>query len=232
MPDYASRVDDVLQDYISKKGNRSDAVKIYERLFDDYDPQTGVYFDDFDAARERFATKDWTEDEFERFVSAVREVIDGGAGKIPESYFDIEEPNDLSLERAKHELDQKPYRPEADPGAERDGFEYEVDSAGVIHATWYYTQVSRTLTGVGSVDQTHSEDSIRFRIHPTRNLLVVESTYPISIQKMKKVIREQTPNMSISVTGVDPEDEDESFATRMERFRDSFEEINPGEEEQ
>lgn len=63
---------------------------------------------------------------------------------------------------------------------------------------------------------------IRFRIHPAEQLLIVESTYPIDIQKMKGVIRDETPSLEIDVTGVDPADEDVSFAKRIDEFRQSF----------
>lgn len=204
-------------------------VNIYERIFDDYDADTGVILADMDEAIDRLIEKDWDSEMFDLFVNTVREVIDGGAGSFPETYFDITQPTSLSLDRVKHELDQKPYRPEASNDEERDGFQYEVDGDGVVHVTWYYTSINRGITGIGNVQTTTSEESIQFRINPSRSLLVVESTYPISVQKMKRVIREETPNMSMDVAGVDPKDEDISFKDRIDSFRNTFETLDEDE---
>lgn len=226
MKNYEERMTNVVDDYVRSKGKKSDVVEIYERVFDDYDPDIGVVFGDIDDALEQLKQKEWDSELFDEFLNAVREVIDGGAGSFPESYFDIDEPTNPTLDRLKHELDEKPYRPDAPREEERDGFVYEVDMDGVIHATWYYTSINTGLTGMGTVEKTRNEESIRFRIHPSNRLLVVESTYPIDVQKMKRVIREETPNMDIDVTGVDPTDEDVSFTKRIEEFRESFPEVN------
>ncbi|NUC72516.1 hypothetical protein HTZ84_09380 [Haloterrigena sp. SYSU A558-1] len=176
--------------------------------------------------------------------SCCKEVVDEGVTRIPESYFDITEittldgitseldrnllgeQNGLSLSDEVSELadvdltqlnTEQPGRSAVSDA--RHGFDYEVDG-DTITGRYVYTDVQRDITPNGQVERLVSEGSIPFRIIPHLNLLIVETTSVIDVQKTKSAFNKNT-NMDIVVCG-DITAVYEDAPEMMDTFRSSF----------
>lgn len=215
MTEIEEQVERVVHEYIQRKKGLFTMEDIHHRVFGE-----DVTFTTWKSVDEKYAEVDWDSNTFEEFLLTTKQVVDGGLDRISESYFDIMKPENLTVNRATSELDQNPYDETASSDQEPSGFEYEVDD-GVIHVRYIHTDVTTDISPTGQVKDLVSEDSINFRIHPDKQLIVVESTYPPDVQTMKGVFRKQT-EFATTVCGNLTTDFEEANS-KVKQFQDSFE---------
>lgn len=222
MDERKEKVNQVIQKYIRRKKGLVTMENIHARVFSE-----SVRFTTWSQVDEWYADIDWDQETFQDFVLTAKEVVEGGLDRISEAYFEIKKPNNLTLSRVINELENSPYDEKANPDTEPDGFQYEVgEEEGIVHGTFIYTNVKTNIRATGTVWNNRSEDSINFRIIPDDELLIVESTYPPYIQKMKGAIRTKT-GMAMVVCGSLTSDY-ETANERVKAFQDSFEVIDRG----
>jgi len=181
------KVGDVLRDYVQH--NRTHLITV-ERI---YQNVTGdeADFSSYDEAEEAFFEIDWNEALFLDFVDHVKQVVEKGEMRKSETYFDITEPDSISTAQIEEELSDPQYNPDAS-GEERDGFEYRVGDDGKVRGRYVYTDVETNLTFDGDIQPSTSDGFIQFEIVPEENLLVVQSTSVIDVQKARKYFDRKT----------------------------------------
>jgi hypothetical protein len=224
MTDRQGQALQVIRDYIKRKKGLVTMEEIHNRIFEEN--QT---FTTWKSVEEFYESVEWEQEKFEEFLLTAREHVEGGFDRISESYFDIQQPENLTTQLATNMLDEALYDENPPEDEEPDGFRYETDEDGVVHARYIHTDVRTNVTATGEVDQLTSEDAVTFRIHPDQQLMVVESTYPPDVQRMKGAIRKKT-SMAATVCGSLSSNYEEANA-RVKNFQDSFEEFErPGED--
>ena len=214
MEDYNERAEHVIDEYISKKKGTVAMETIHNRVFDEQ-----VTFSTWNQAKERYSEIEFDPDLFEEFLLTSREIVEGGLDRISEAYFRIEKPDELTTEVITGILDQYWYENRQD-AEEPDGFNYEVDGEGIVRASYIYTDVSTDITATGQIEETVQEDSVSFRVNPDKRLIIVESTYPPDVQRMKGVLRRHT-SFATTICGSLTSDPDEANE-RVGEFEDSF----------
>lgn len=212
----------VIEDYIQRKKGLTTMEDIHRRVFDKKPD-----FSTWGSVTEQYEEIEWDEDTFEDFLLTSKQLVEGGLDRISEAYFELKKPKDLTVDRVQAEFDQHPYDEDGTRDEEHDGFRYNVRDDGVVQATYVYTDVKTNVTTAAEVEKLVSENSIHFRIDVDNRLAIVESTYPPHVQKMKGVFRRKTDFAAI-VCGSLTSNYSEANE-RVEAFRDSFEEIEPGE---
>jgi hypothetical protein len=212
------QVVNVIDEYIARKKGLAAMKRIHRRVFDEK-LEAGIWR----KVREQYSEMDWDDDTFEEFLYTAKEIVEGGLERIPEAYFDVERPENLTTERVASELDDYLFDDRESTSDEPDGFQYSLNDNGVINATYVYTDVSTDISATGQVERRVSEDSVSFRINPDQQLIIVESTYPPDVQRMKGVFRNKT-NFAITICGNLTGDPDIANK-RVNAFRESFPEV-------
>lgn len=176
-------------------------------------------FDGYADAREEYKNRDWSKSEFEWFVAECKRVVETNQSMIPESYFIIVTPENPTLKTIKSQLDEKPYQPEAS-GKDRAGFHY-TESNRHIDGRYIYVDVDTNVTYSGDVNNPVTESAIEFKILPEKNLLIVESSSVVKVQKAKSIFRKNT-GLDITIAGDLTLFDNKEAADRVEMFRKSF----------
>ncbi|WP_306056950.1 hypothetical protein [Natronococcus wangiae] len=232
---------DVIENYVRGEVPLAGAERIFEEFTGDR-PSFSKWEEVSNTARDI----NWTGDKVREFVAIAKEVVDEGVTRIPESYFDITEIT--TLEGITSELDRNLLGEQSGltlsdevseladvdlrtlnsdserPGRStisdvREGFDYNVDD-GEVTGRFVYTDVQREITPNGQIERLVSEGSIPFRILPQLNLLIVETTAVIDVQKTKSIFNKNT-NMDLIVCG-DITAVYEDAPEMMDAFRSSF----------
>jgi hypothetical protein len=214
MADRGEQVLQVIREYIRPKATLTNMAQIHAQLTGGRED-----FTRWDDVETTYYNMTWDEENFNSFLMASKEIVEGGVDKITESYFDIVEPEEFDIEDIKFELDANLLDNDADR-TEREGFRYEVTDDGILRGTYYYTNINLDITSQGEVDRLITEESIPFRINPDERLLVAESTYPAYVQKIQGIFNDT--GFSVVVSGnltSYPEQADE----RIQAFLNSFE---------
>lgn len=184
---YSEKVINVIRDYVQP--NRTHLItveRIYQNLTND-----PVEFSSFDEVEEAFIEIDWNDSTLLQFVDQVKQVVEKGENRVPETYFDIVEPTSISTALIEDELSEPTYDPDGS-GEEKDGFEYQVGDGGNIRGRYVYTDVSTNLTFNGELQPTMSDGFLQFEIDPECNLLIVKSTSVIDVQKARRYFGDKT----------------------------------------
>ena len=186
---------DLIDQYVEphKDGNVLVLKMAHENVFGE-----SPDFETFADAREEYRNKSWGDKEFKRFVAEVKRAIEGNPAMLPETYFIITKPQNPSLKTIKKQLDERQYDP-TKTGEERAGFQYrEVDDE--IDGRYIYVDVDTSASYSGDVNKPVTESAVEFRINPSRNLLIIESTSIVKVQKSKSIFRRKT-GLDIQVAG-------------------------------
>jgi len=218
MDDYNERAIYVIEEYISKKKGTVAMENIHRRVFDEQ-----VTFSTWKEVKDRYKSIDFDPELFENFLLTAREIVEGGLDRISEAYFNINKPDELTTDVVTGILDQYLFDNRQD-AEEPDGFDYEVDNDDIVQASYIYADVSTDITATGQIEETTQEDSVSFRVNPSRRLIVVESTYPPDVQRMKGILRRHT-SFAVTICGSLTSDPDEANK-RVSDFEDSFVEIS------
>lgn len=169
---------------------------------------------------------DWNDQMYIQFLEIAREHVEGDTETVSESYFDIVEPEEDIGEKFKRELSAKEVREDPDLGVE-EGFSLRERDDGVIEATYHFATVSTEITAGPDLKRQPTPKSISFRIKPEQRLMVVETTYPAHVQKIKAVINNDTP-FSVAICGdvtKFPDSADEKVISFINEFRDEEKKI-------
>ena len=219
MPDYNEQAVKVIDDYISRKKGLNAMQDIHRRTFDE-----SMDFNTWQSVKDVYEEIDFTAELFENFLLNSRQVVKGGLDRISESYFRVQKPENLTVKKAKAELGSYLYEErKEESGEEPDGFRYEVGENGTIHASYIHTDVTTDITATGNVEERVSEGAVSFRIEPDEQLIVVESTYPPDVQRMKGALRNSV-NFAVTICGNLTAHADEANK-RVDNFRESFPEV-------
>lgn len=219
MVDYNDQAIHVIEDYISRKKGLNAMQSIHRRTFDE--PQE---FSTWQSVEEMYADIEFTSDTFEDFLLNSRQVVKGGLERISESYFRVQKPENLTVEKAEAELNAFLYEERKnDMNEEPDGVRYERGEGKTIHASYIHTDVDTDITATGEIEERVSEGAVSFRIEPDEQLIVVESTYPPDVQRMKGVLGRDI-DIAATVCGNLTAHADEANK-RVDEFRESFPEV-------
>lgn len=206
----------IIREYVEPKKHVLALERIHKYVFDE-----DVSFTGFDEAVREYRARNISDSDLRNFVSESKRVVEGGSAMISETYFNILEPDTLTLESVEDMLSSTQFDPNS-RGEEREGFEYtRYDDKETIEGKYVYVDVSRELSYSGEPEQYVSEGAIDFEIVPEQNLLVLKSTGVIDVQKTKSIFRRKT-EMDIGVAGDLTNLDAETTSQRIEDFKNSF----------
>lgn len=186
-------------------------------------------FTSWAQVEEEYENIEWDQDLFDKFLLTAKKYVDGGLERISESYFQIKQPKNPTTEWLVGELEKNTYDEDIPDEKEPDGFQYDViqrDGTDIVQASYVYTDVKTDISATGKVRSRVSETAIDFRILPSQSLIIVESTYPPDVQKMKGVFGKT--DLAAVVCGDLTSNYDEANE-RVEAFRRSFPEAEINE---
>ena len=214
MPSQSSPLDRVIRvisEFVEENGHLLTMERIHRNFFDE-----DVEFVSWSEVYEDYRNRDWTDEKARDFVRLSKEIVEG-VDDIPETYFKIVEPDNITLDLVVSELSEHPYNENGD-GKERDGFEFDVID-GVVDGRYIYTDIDTVVTYSGGVDDYISEGAVEFRIDPKKDLLILESTSVINVQKLKSYIKKTD---LLPVVCIDLTSRPDSAVERINSFIDSF----------
>jgi len=201
----------VIEEFIEENGHLLTMERIHRNFFDQ-----DITFNSWSDVYDDYRGRTWTKNSSREFVQVTKEIVEG-VDDLPETYFKIVEPDDVSLKVIKNRLSEHPYDEDSD-GKDRDGFDFDVVD-GVIDGRYVYTDVDTRVSYSGGVDDYISEGAIQFRIDPAKDLLILESTRVVDVQKMKSYIKKA--DLQIVVCR-DLTNLPDSAVERINAFIDSF----------
>jgi hypothetical protein len=143
--DLTHRAIELIEEYISPGNHLLTMERIHKNTFDEE-----IEFNRWDQAINEYRTRDWSTDEIQKFARISKQIVENSSGSIPESYFSIHEPDDISIGYVCNELDRIQYDPDAE-GEEMEGFEYEVND-GIIEGRYVYVDVETEVYYSGDTD--------------------------------------------------------------------------------
>lgn len=183
---YQEKVIEVLRDYV--QANRTHTATI-ERIYRNVTGDS-IELSNYDEAEEAFSEIDWSDSLLLEYVDQVKQVVEKGENRVPETYFDIVEPDSFSLDYIKEQLSEPKYNPDKS-GEEKEGFRIQIRD-GKVHGRYVYIDVDTKLTFSGEIQPTTSDGFIQFEIDPDNKLLIIKSTSVIDIQKSRKYFDRKT----------------------------------------
>jgi len=220
MSDNTEQVLQVIREYIQRKKGLRTMERIHRRVFDEE-----VSFTMWSDVEEKYEEIEFDNDLFEEFLLTSKDLVEGGFDRISEAYFDIERPDDVTTTRLTEELGDFKYDEEGSDSEDRDGFQFNDNDNGEITGSYIHTDVETNITAAGEVRELVSEDSVDFRILPDDELVIVETTYPPDVQRMKGAFGKT--DIAVTVCGSLTSNFSEANE-RVEAFRDSFPHHEPG----
>lgn len=214
--DLTDRIINLIEQYI-RPANLLTMERIHKNVFDEK-----VEFTRWDQVFNKYRDYNWTREEVQKFVRISKQIVENSSGSIPESYFSIIEPDDISLEYISNELDRIPYDQDAE-GEEKEGFVYK-ENNGIIEGRYVYVDVETEVYYSGDTDNLVKEGAIEFRLIPEKKLLIVESTKVADIQKAQSYFQKKT-NLELKVCGdLTVYQNTDEPVRRIDSFRESFSE--------
>lgn len=149
---------EVVKEYIRQKEGLRTMEKIHQRVFDE-----DKTFSTWSSVIDEYSSLEWNEELKQEFMLTSRNLVEGGLDRIPETYFDIKQPRDLSNSWIHNQFTDK----ESDEATDSE-FRYEVRD-GIFHVVYVYSNSDLSITTTGKVIRQSSEDTIQFRIDPMNN---------------------------------------------------------------
>ena len=216
MPSHSQNAERIIDNYIRANNATLDVMELIHRQF------TGneVNFSEWNDVVEHYRSMDWDGESFERFLNISRDTIESNVKQITESYLNITEPEDLSREFVREQLDANSVNPESSAD-ERVGFIYRTIDDGVFACSYFYTTISIQVTREPSIEEFPDRKSINLRIDPNRRLIIIESTYPAYVRKVEGIINNDT-DMNTETCGdltAFPDQADERIGNFIKKFR-------------
>ncbi|MFD1586241.1 hypothetical protein ACFR9U_04555 [Halorientalis brevis] len=216
--DPVDQVRKVIQDYIRPNNHLLTMERIYENQFGEE-----ISFNSWTEVFDEYSSIEWTDTKAKEFIILTKHFVEG-PDDISETYFDILSPPELTVDDLSHELERVQYQPEAE-GKNREGFQFSVTD-DLIKGRYVYVDIDTQVTFTGGVNDFVTEGAIEFRIRPEDQLLIIESTRVIDVQKAKSVFGSQT-NLEISVSAnlvLQPDNAHERMNSFLDSFSDDLEE--------
>lgn len=194
MAAYKKSVRRVIGDYIKPDSTLTTMKRIHTEF-------TGEKrdFTRWDGAETTYLKMDWNGEDYRRFLELAREYVEGDTEEMSEAYFDITEPEDLSVDEVVSELSKKDLADMADLDAE-EGFTYRILDDGTVEGTYHYATVSVEITAEPELKRQPNPKLVNFSIDPEQRLLIVSSTYPPYVQKLQSVVNGHT-DMEVAICG-------------------------------
>jgi len=209
---------EIVQDYIAPKESASvyNLERIHKSVFKE-DKQ----FSDIEEAVKHYKRREISDSEYDDFIGTSKRVIEDGNGMISETYFDIIEPESISLDDVKNTLSDTPYN-RNQRGDRKEGFKFEVnEEKGSVSGRYIYVDVDHELSYTGNPQEDISEGSVEFEIFPNQNLLILRSTSVVKVQKTKGIFDRKT-DLNIGVLGDLTTVDAETASEKMDDFKNSF----------
>ncbi|WP_459988040.1 hypothetical protein, partial [Natrinema sp. JCM 9743] len=215
--DPSSRIIELVENYVRPGSHLLTAERIHKNVFEEE-----IDFTRWEQVVNRYEQRSWTVEEAKEYARQAKQIVEDSSSAIPESYFTIVEPEDLSVSRVKEELNRIEYDPDAS-GEEKEGFEYKyIGEEDLIDGRYVFVDVESTITYSGELKELTREDAFEFRISPDDNLLIIESTKVTDIQKAKSYFGKKT-NFNIDIKGDLTRYQDpEVPVEKIDDFRNSF----------
>ncbi len=184
-----------------------------------------VEFTSWSDAYEDYHNRNWSEHEARDFVRQCKQIVEG-PGDLPETYFKIIDPENIDLQTVEEELSDIAYDPDAE-GSDREGFEYRIVD-GEVDGRYIYTDVETQVSFSGGVNDYVSEGAIEFRIDPSQNLLILETTRVVEVQKAKSYFNRTNFNIVVcrNLTAM-PDDAVDRVNSFIDSFAEEVEEEGP-----
>lgn len=220
MPPHQERVETILLDYLKSKPSVHliSAKRIYRNLTGDE-----IELSQWGQAVDEFQELEWDGERVRELAELSKQVAQGGETRRSETYFNIADPTDITVDYIEDEFSRQSYDPSAS-GPERDGFKWDAEN-GRVDGQYIYTDVDTELSFNGDVQNLESDGFIEFRVQPEQNLVILESTSVVDVQKTKGYFGRKT-NMEISVCGPLTSYPDDAVEM-VNDFLDTFEDGRP-----
>ncbi|NUB91034.1 hypothetical protein HT576_08370 [Haloterrigena sp. SYSU A121-1] len=174
----------IISEYIEPNGH----LLAMERIHTEWKNEQ-VNFTRWSEVYDKYSSISVDDQDVKEFAKISKQVIEQSV-EVRETYFQVVEPNILDIETIKNELSEKD-RNEKKRLEENEGFQFKVDN-NTISGNYIYTDVNIDISASGEINHLTREGSIPFRIFPEDDLLIVESTSVVDIQKIKRAFKEQT----------------------------------------
>lgn len=193
MPDFALRARKVIGNYISQNVT----LGVMENIHQEFVGESRD-FNRWEQVQKEYANQDWNATTFEEFLRITKERVEGDIEEISQAYIDILGPDNLTTKAITESLDAHPVSEE---GGQREGFQYRYSEDNEsISASYYYYTSSVDITEDLEIEELPSQKRIPFEIHLRRRLIIVKTTMPSRVGKLKKTIDDETI-MDVDTTG-------------------------------
>ena len=155
-------------------------------------------FGRWEQAENKYSEMDWNESSFEEFLRITREQVEGDIDEISEAYIDILSPEDLTANLIIDSLEA--HAADENNVGQREGFQYRVRDDNSISAAYYYYTTTVDITEDLEIEELPSQKRIPFEVHPDKRLIIVETTMPAYVGKLKSIINKKT-SLEVATTG-------------------------------
>ena len=215
MPDFSLQARKVVTDYIQPNTTLSTAETIYYKT-----AESSVNYGRWEQVENDFANVDWDEEGYEDFLRTAKKEVEGDIDRISESFIDILDPDEISVELITGAFDSHLVNEEEAIG-QREGFQYRIEGEKELSGAYYYHTTDVDITGDLEIEELPNQKRIPFNIDVEKRLITVETTMPARVQKLRAEIDDKTL-LEVETTGNLNEVEDEAEKI-VRSFIDSFE---------
>lgn len=178
---YGQDARDIIEEFIKPRGTLTDMQNIHRRVTGERED-----FTRWDNVKDLYGTTDWDEEKFDEFLKAAKTRIEEGMDELPETYFNILQPREVSTDFICDVLERQQWVEDEDT----DGFTFRRQEDGIVVGEYIYTTIDVDITQDYQVRSFPNRNNIPFRIEPNNGLVILDTTYSPYVGKFKGVMNE------------------------------------------
>lgn len=178
---YGQDARDIIEEFISPRGTLTDMQNIHRQVTGERED-----FNRWDNVKDLYGTIDWDEEKFDEFLKAAKTRIEESMDELPETYFNILQPREVSTDFICNVLERQQWVEDEDT----DGFTFRRREDGIVVGEYIYTTIDIDITQDYQVRSFPNRKNIPFRIEPDTELIILDTTYSPYVGKFKKVMND------------------------------------------
>lgn len=193
MTEFGGNVQTTIGDYIRQNVTLKEMKDIHRRF-------TGENkdFGRWENVEKQYLKMEWDQERYTEFLEISRDVVEEDVTEISEAYLDILEPEEITVETIVNSLD--PYKASDRSSPTREGFRYTKRSDDLVTANYYYYTSDVDISEGPKLEEIPNPKRIGMRFIPSIRLVVIETTQPAMVGKVKSVLNDKTM-LDVAVTG-------------------------------
>lgn len=213
--DLERKVKDAIKDYVMPNEHLLAMQRIHEEFTGEKEE-----FNRWDEVTEVYSELEWNKERVTEFLSICKRVVDANSGSLSESYFRLHNVEDI--DDLLSEFSQREYTPEA-KGKAKEGFRY-TQKGSRIDGKYIYVDINTEVTFSGEIEYMLSEGSIGFTVDFRNQLLIINSSSVVDVQKTKSIFKKyMSAGLSVYYPVVEySEKMTERYSSMIERISDEL----------